>query len=294
MLPRAGFLYALAAAFLFGAGAPLSKIFLQEIDPWILAGILYLGAGLALLVLFLVRRLCRRPSNDASLFRTKNLVWLAGSTFFGGIVAPVLLMKGLARMEGTTASLFLNVEMVFTVAIAGLVFKEILGGRFIAGMIAILAGSILLSWTGKTGLPSILGPLFVTGACLAWGIDNNFTREISDQDPLQIGAIKCLVAGGANITLSLEFHDKLPGVLVCGLAGLVGVFSYGISLACFILALRQIGASRTSAYFSLAPFFGAGLSVVLLGDPLTTRLLAAGFLMGLGAWICATEGTRCP
>ncbi len=286
-----GFLYALVAAFLFGAGNPVSKWLLGSLDPWLLAGILYLGAGAGLLAIRCGVVYFGKQDLGPALKRP-DLPWLLASTVVGGILAPVLLMKGLAETEASVASLFFNLETIFTVAIAGLVFKERLGGRFLAAMILMLGGSVFLSWTPHATVRSLLGPLLVAGACFGWAVDNNVTREISKSDPLQIGLIKCLVAGAVNIGLALWFQAPLPPAKVWAVAGSVGVFSYGVSLSCFIMALRHIGASRTSVFFSLVPFIGAGLSILFLGEDFSLRLVGAGLLMGLGAWVCITEKTN--
>jgi drug/metabolite transporter (DMT)-like permease len=285
---RSGFLYALAAAFLFGTSTPLAKLFLADMSPWALAGILYLGSGAGLLILWIFRSLIAPPSKRFALTR-KDLPSLAGLTLFGGVLAPILLMNGLARTEAAESSLLLNLETVFTVALAWFVFQEPFNRRVLTGMVLILSGAVLLSWPDRPVIGRFWGPLMVAGACLCWAIDNNITRRISEKDPLEIAVIKSLVAGVTNIGLALALGATFPRPAVWTSAGVVGFFCCGVSLYCFILALRHIGTARTSALFSLAPFVGTAMSILLLGYPLSYRIFGAGLLMGLGVWAYLSE-----
>jgi drug/metabolite transporter (DMT)-like permease len=281
----AGIPAALASAALFGASTPLAKLLLGAIDPWLLAGTLYLGAGLGLAI---ARPLLRRLGSEEAPLRRTDLPWLGAVIFFGGVLAPVLLMLGLARTEAAAAALLLNLESVATLAIAWLVFRENVDQRIFAGAMAILAGAIVLSWSGG-GVGQGWGAVAIAGACLAWGIDNNLTRKLSAADPVQIAMLKGLVAGPVNLALALAQGASLPplGPLLGG--SLVGFFGYGASLALFILALRHLGTARTGAYFATAPFVGAILAVPMFGEPVTFRLLLAGTLMAWGVWLHLTE-----
>jgi len=279
--------FALASAALFGASTPLAKLLLGAVDPWLLAGVLYLGAGLGLA---LVRPWLRRlgeGAEEAPLRRT-DLPWLAAVVLFGGVLGPVLLMLGLARTGAAAAALLLNLESLATLAIAWLIFRENVDRRIFLGAVAILVGAAVLSWSGKqVGLNR--GALLVTGACLCWGIDNNLTRKLSAADPVQIAMVKGLIAGPVNLLLALAQGASLPAVGPLLGALLVGFLGYGASLALFILALRHLGTARTGAYFATAPFVGALLAIPLFGEPVTPLLLAAGGLMGLGVWLHLTE-----
>jgi drug/metabolite transporter (DMT)-like permease len=217
-----------------------------------------------------------------------DLPWLALAIVTGGIVGPVLLMWGLTLTSASSAALLLNLEGLATMGIAWLVYKENVDRRLLIGAFSILAGAVLLSWQGQ-GVAFSLGALLVAGACLAWGLDNNFTRKISAADPVMIAMVKGLVAGTVNIGLALAAGASLPAVPTISAAAAVGFFGIGLSLVLFILALRYLGTARTGAYFSLAPFIGALLAVALLNEPLTTRLLAAGILMGIGLWLHLSE-----
>lgn len=210
----------------------------------------------------------------------RDRLWLLLVILFGGLLGPVLLMLGLARTDAAAASLLLNLESLATLGIAWLVFREHVDRRLLLGATAIVVGALLLSWQGKVQFG--WGPLAIAAACLAWGIDNNLTRKLSAADPRQITQAKGLVAGSVNLLLALIGGATLPGLEIILAAGLVGVFGYGISLVCFILALRHLGAARTGAYFSSAPFIGAAVAVALLGAPVTVQLLGAGALMAVG------------
>lgn len=278
---------ALGSAVLFGASAPLSKLLLGSVNPWLLAGILYLGAGLGLGLFHLGRRVVGLPSVEAPLTRS-DLPWLGAVVLFGGVLGPLLLMLGLSLTSASTGSLLLNLEGLATMAIAWLVFRENVDRRLLLGALAILAGAVLLTWNGVS-VQLDLGAALIAGACLAWGIDNNLTRKLSSADPVQIAMIKGLVAGSVNLGLALATGAAVPpaGFILAG--GVVGFFGIGVSLVMFMLGLRYLGTARTGAYFSLAPFIGAALALALLAEPLTVALTAAGVLMGFGLWVHLTE-----
>ena len=172
--------------------------------------------------------------------------------------------------------------------IAWVVFRENVDHRLLLGAMAILAGAVLLSWTG-TAKGAGLGALAIVGACVAWGVDNNLTRKLSSADPVQIAMIKGLVAGITNVVLALLIGAHLPSLPELGGAAILGFFGYGVSLVLFVFGLRYLGTARTGAYFSTAPFIGAVLAVVLLHEPLTLKLLIAGALMALGLYLHLTE-----
>lgn len=281
-----GAAFALAAALLFGASTPLAKLLLGQVSPVLLAGLLYLGSGLGLTLLFLVRR--RTARSEAPLTRA-DAPWLAGAVFFGGVLGPVLLMFGLRATPAAAASLLLNLEAVFTALLAWFAFHENVDRRIALGMLLIIAGGALLSWPGGAGMRLPVGSLLVAGACLCWAIDNNLTQKVSAGDPLQIAAIKGAAAGTVNLAVALWLGARLPSAPILAGALLVGLFGYGISLVLFVLALRHVGTARTGAYFSLAPFVGAAVSLPLLREPIGWPFLLAAALMGLGVWLHLTE-----
>ena len=278
---------ALGSAVLFGAAAPLSKLLIGAVDPWLLAGILYLGAGIGLTIVHRGRSLVGLPSPEASL-RRADWPWLAPVIVFGGMLGPLFLMLGLSLTTASSGSLLLNLEGLATMAIAWLVFRENVDRKLILGAGAILAGAIMLSWTGD-GLRLDTGSLFIAAACLSWGIDNNLTRKLSSADPVQIAMIKGLVAGTTNLVLALSLGATMPGASLVAAGALVGFFGVGISLVMFMLGLRHLGTARTGAYFSLAPFIGALLAIVLFREPLTMQLVGAGLLMAIGLYLHLAE-----
>ena len=281
-----GVTLALLSAALFGASTPLAKIMLGGVNPWMLAGLLYLGAGIGLAAVHLGRNALRLPAIEAPL-RRSDLPWLAAVILAGGILGPVFLMFGLARTDAAAASLLLNVEGLATMGIAWLIFRENVDRRLLLGAFAILAGAALLSWQGRASFD--WGAVLIVAASVSWGIDNNLTRKLSSADPVQIAMLKGLVAGTVNLTLALAQGASLPDTGTILAAGVVGFLGYGVSLALFVLGLRHLGTARTGAYFSLAPFIGALLSLTLLHEPLTLRLIAAACLMACGLWLHLTE-----
>jgi drug/metabolite transporter (DMT)-like permease len=281
---------AVVSAALFGASTPLAKALLGGgVSPWLLAGLLYLGSGFGLAILHYGRRLIGRASTEAPLAR-RDWGWMALVVLSGGVIGPVLLMLGLATTPASSAALLLNLEGLATMAIAWLVFRENVDRRLLLGAAAILAGALLLSWQDGSGSAGVgVGSLFIAGACLAWGIDNNLTRKVSASDPVQIAMIKGLVAGAVNLGLALAVGARLPEAGLLAGAGVVGFLGYGVSLVLFVLSLRFLGTARTGAYFSTAPFIGALLAVFMFAEPITWRLMLASLLMGIGLYLHLVE-----
>jgi drug/metabolite transporter (DMT)-like permease len=274
---------ALGAAVLFGAGTPFAKLLLDTVNPWLMAGLLYLGSGLGLSALrFFKRTPSVRPARA-------DWPWLAGAIFAGGVVGPVLLMFGLSGMPASGASLLLNAEGVFTALLAWFAFRENVDRRIALGMAAIVAGAVVLSWPGEARFGDALPALAVLGACLAWALDNNLTRRVSLADATWIAALKGWVAGTVNLAIAAATVEVWPAWWAMLAAGTVGWLAYGVSLALFVVGLRHLGAARTGAYFSVAPFVGAVVALPLLGEAITPRLAVAGGLMAFGVWLHLTE-----
>jgi drug/metabolite transporter (DMT)-like permease len=278
---------ALASAVLFGSSAPFAKLLLGSTDPQLLAGLLYLGAGVGLAISQAVRSWLGIGASQAPL-RRADMLWLIAIVVFGGVIGPLLLMLGLARTSAASGSLLLNLEGLATMAIAWIVFRENVDRRLLLGAASILAGAFVLSWQGQ-GLRIDGGGLLIAGACLAWGVDNNLTRKLSSADPVVIALIKGLAAGGVNFTLALLLGARLPSFGATCAALVVGFFGVGVSLVLFVLALRHLGSARTGAYFSLAPFLGALIAIPLLSEPVTAPLIVAGAFMGVGLWLHVIE-----
>ncbi len=279
---------ALAAAVLFGASAPLAKLLLANAAPQLLAGLLYLGSGIGLGVVWLRARHSAELVRETALTR-RDVPWLTGAVAFGGVLGPLLLMIGLTRTPASGASLLLNLEGVLTALLAWFVFRENFDRRIALGMLAIVTGGVLLSWEGRVSWGGLTGPLAVAGACLCWAIDNNLTQKVSAGDPVQITMIKGLVAGTVNTAIAFLLGASLPAAPVAFAALVLGLLSYGVSLVFFVLALRHLGTARTGAYFSTAPFVGALLSLIIFRERPTTLLIVAAILMGIGVWLHFTE-----
>lgn len=280
---RRAIVFALLSAVLFGASTPLAKILVGATGPLMLAGLLYLGAGVGLFAWLAVRgrfKAIARP----------DLPWLAGAVLAGGIAGPALLMFGLGRTDGATASLLLNLEAVLTAAIAWVAFRENVDRRVFAGMVAIVAGGAVLSFQGTPHLET--GTILIAAACLAWALDNNLTRRISGGDATTLACIKGLTAGSANLALAFMQGAYLPAPGLIAAAAVVGLLGYGVSLVLFIVALRELGTARTAAYFSVAPFFGAALALFLMAETPALAFWIALALMAFGVCLHIAERHR--
>ncbi len=280
---------ALGSAALFGLSTPLAKILVGTVSPLLLAGLLYAGSGLGLSLVLVGRRLWTPRESSISLPRRGEWLWLAGAIFFGGVAGPAALMYGLVSSAASTASLLLNLEAVFTALLAWFLFRENFDRRIMLGMFTIVAGGALLVWTPGEQSEASFGLVLIALACFCWAIDNNLTRKVSTSDAMLVAGLKGLVAGAVNVGLALLVGQTLPPLGVLSLAMAVGFVGYGVSLVMFVLALRHLGTARTAAYFSVAPFFGAAFAVLLQGDTVTFRLIAAGLLMAAGVWLHLTE-----
>mgnify|MGYP002713042417 CR=1 FL=1 len=290
MTMKPGIAAALTAALLFGVSTPLAKLLVAKVPPQALAGLLYLGSGIGLLSWRWLRRHGSTIVGDreAPLARA-DWRWMAGAILAGGIVAPLLLMFGLARTNASTAALLLNFEGVFTAVLAWFVFHENLDRRIATGFFLIVLAGALLSWEGtpEGGLP--IGSMAVMAACLAWALDNNLTQRVSGSDPVQVAGIKGLVAGGINLLLAtLAGWTPTPFPLLLAALG-VGFLGYGVSLSLFVWALRHLGTARTGAYFSVAPFFGAATALMMLAERPSSLFWVAAALMAVGVWLHITE-----
>ena len=291
---KPGVLAALASALLFGAGTPLAKVLLDSVSPWLLASLLYLGSGVGL---GLYRALRPAGSQQGWLppLEKGQGRWLAAAVLCGGVIAPVLLMAGLAYLPASHAALLLNAEAVLTAVIAWVVFRENVDRRIALGMGAIVAGALVLSWPTGDASPAnwstalVWPSLAVLAACFFWALDNNFTRKVALADAAWIASVKGLAAGVTNLLLALGLGASWPGLGQVSAALVVGFFAYGVSLTLFVVGLRHLGTARSGAYFSCAPFAGALLAVLLLGETVSWPLLVASGLMAVGVWLHLTE-----
>ncbi|MFV0412629.1 MAG: EamA family transporter [Oscillospiraceae bacterium] len=278
--------FAVLAALCYGISAPISKLLLTSLPPTFMAALLYLGAGLGMLA---VGRL--RPGTEQKKeapITKKELPYVIAMVLLD-IAAPILLLLGLSLTTPATAALLNNFEIVATTVIALVVFKEAVGPRMWAAIALITLASILLSVENPAGLSFSPGALLVLLACVCWGVENNCTRVLSAKNPLEIVVVKGFGSGLGSLAIALALgqYALRPGPIA--LALLVGFVAYGLSIYFYILAQRQLGAARTSAYYAFAPFIGAGLSFAIFRQLPTVLYLAAFGVMVAGAYLAATE-----
>jgi len=275
---------ALLAAALFGISAPISKALLGEIAPIPMAALLYLGSGIGtwLLTLF------QTQDAEAKLSRA-DVPWLMGALLSGGVAAPIVLMFSLQITPAATAALLLNFESIATTLIAGLLYHESVGKRTWQSVGLVSLSSMLLSLDTQSAWGISLGAVGVLVACILWGIDNTATRNISAKNPLTIVMVKGLGAGTFSLILALLVQQPLPRLVpLLGALGL-GALSYGVGITLYIHALRGLGAARTSALYSTAPFIGMLFSFVLFRETPTAQFLSAFVVMALGTWLLVNE-----
>lgn len=284
--PGVGF--AIAAPLLYSTLVPLSKIFLRQVDAWMLAGLLDLGAGLGMVMVYLLREAVRRRPIKNGLAEG-DWRWFGASIFAGGLLGPVLQTYGIAHSMAASASLLLNLEGVFTGLIAWIIFKEPFNKRVAWGLATITSGSVILIGAGESMFKFSLGSLAVVGACLGWATASNLTHKISNRDPIQLVMLKTCVTGSLNVAFALAIGNTLPVLSVLGAIALTGFLCIGLTFLCYIMALRHVGTSRTGAFFSLFPFSGAILAIFILGEPVTPNLLVAGGLMAFGVCFCLNK-----
>lgn len=272
-----GTLLGLGAAVSFGVSTPISKGLLDSVAPQLLAGLLYLGAFLALAVLIPSRR--RSPE---ARIRRADLPRLGGLTLAGGIAAPVLLLVGLEQVQASTGSLLLNLEGPATLLLGLLVFREHLGRSAALGAACIFAGAVVLTLPGGAVGGELTGVLCIAAACACWGLDNNLTQSLTVRDPFAIVTAKTGVAATVNVSLALIFGAEIPGGTVLAGALALGAVAFGISVVLDAYALRLLGAARESAIFAVAPFVGAVMAWPILGERLGVQGFVAGTIMAIG------------
>ena len=277
---------ALAAALLFGGSTPLAKQLLRDTSPMLLAGLLYLGSGVGLSIARLLRDRGWRTPTLARL----EWLWLLLAIGFGGVLGPLLLMLGLARTPAAPASLLLNLEAVLTALLAWIAFRENTDRRIVLGMALIVAGAAALAARGAWYAHGFgWGAPLIALACLCWALDNNLTRKVSASDAMFLAAVKGLAAGAVNTGVALLLKERLPAPAGIAEAMTVGLLGYGVSLVLFVVALRGLGAARTGAYFSTAPFLGAAIAVFAFGEHPSPLFWLAAVLMGAGVWLHLQE-----
>lgn len=277
--------WAVLAAALYALNAPLSKLLLQDIGPTMMASLLYLGAGAGMLLLGLARRGLGQTHAEQRLTR-RDLPYTVGMVLLD-IAAPILLMTGLARTAPANASLLNNFEIVATSLIALAVFHEKISRRLWLAIGLITLSSMILSFEDASSLHFSAGSLFVLGACVCWGFENNCTRMMSQSDPLEIVVLKGFGSGLGSLAIALAAGEPLPPLHSLPAALLLGFVAYGLSIFFYVHAQRRLGAAKTSAYYAVAPFIGAGLSLLIFHELPGPAFLAALAIMAAGAYLAA-------
>lgn len=272
--------FALLAATLYAISSPLSKILLNEIPPVMMAALLYLGAGTGMLVVYLLRKHRSVIKNEAGLSK-KDIPFIIGMILLD-IAAPVFLMVGLNMTTAENVSLLNNFEIVSTVLIAMIVFKEHIGKKLWIAIGLISISSLILSIDGIRSFSLSLGSVFVLIACVCWGFENNFTRMISARDPMQIVIIKGFGSGTGSLLIALFLNEIATDLLYISLTLVLGFFAYGFSIYCYVKAQRLLGAAKTSAYYAVAPFIGVALSLLVFREKPTWAFVIALLIMALG------------
>ncbi len=279
--------YAILAALFYGFGTPLSKILLLHISPYLLSSLLYFGAGIGMLFVVFFSK-AQRKSKIINEFEKNDLKYIILMIVLD-IAAPILLMIGLLTTNASTASLLNNFEIVFTGIIAMIFFKEIVGRKMWVAISFIVVAGVMLTFEDFTGFHISIGALFVLGASLSWGLENNCTRMLSKGNPLHVIVIKGLGSGLGSLIIALVVNQASVIWYFVILALLLGFFSYGMSLYFYITAQRYLGAARTSAFYAIAPFVGSVFSFIVLKDSLSIIFGIAFILMIFGTYIAIKE-----
>lgn len=262
---RTGVIRCSIAAALFGISAPLASRLTDDMGAFTLAGLLYLGAALAVLP-----SIIRTPPSPTAMKASAK--HLTGAVVLGGAVGPVLLAAGLGVVPAATSSLLLNLELVFTTIVAGLVFREHIGRHVIIGTMLVVAGGVVLGWSGNPEFR--WGAVLIAGACLCWAFDNSITAALDRIAPAHITFVKGLIAGSVNVSIGLVTTDVPSWQPVCW-ALVIGAFGYGASITLWVTGARDLGAARGQLVFATAPFVGAIVAWVILTDPITVREVIA-------------------
>lgn len=281
-------LFAILAAALYAISSPVSKLLLKEVPPTFMASFLYLGAGIGMALVGLVRTVNGIESGEKRL-TTKEIPYTVGMIVLD-IAAPIFLMIGLTTATPENVSLLNNFEIVATSLIALFIFKERITKRLWSAIILITLASMILSMENTNSFSFSIGSIFVLLACTCWGLENNFTRKLSIKDPLQVVVIKGFGSGTGSLLIALAIHERVSNWLYIFAALLLGFLAYGMSIFFYIYAQRYLGAAKTSAYYAIAPFIGAGLSLLIFRDVPTLTFLVALVIMIVGTYLASIDG----
>jgi drug/metabolite transporter (DMT)-like permease len=283
-----GSLYGFASALLFGVSTPLCKLLLPGVGPLMLAALLYLGAAIVITIFRCISVLRRQPPTEARI-RGSDAPALCAIVGFGGVIGPVLMLLGLARISALSGSLLLNLETVFTIVLAVIIFREHLSRSSAVASALVISGALLMSYQPGPISGGSLGVVAIVGACLSWAIDNNVSQRLSLRDPVAVVHVKTVGAGVISLVLAFTTGRPLPTPTLLMGALVLGGLSYGASLICVMLALRDLGAAREAAWFSTAPFIGATLSIPIFGTLPTTWEMVGMIAMVAGVYLMVRE-----
>ncbi len=280
---RRAVLFAILAAALYALSSPLSKLLLQDVSPTMMASFLYLGAGIGMLIKRLMQKRMHRESGEMRLTKI-DLPYTVGMVALD-IAAPVFLMLGLKRSSSANVSLLNNFEIVATSVIALLLFNEKISKRLWGAIGLITLASTLLSVEDAGSFQFSIGSVFVILACICWGLENNCTRMLSQSDPVQIVIIKGFGSGLGSLIVALIVGEQLPSVTRLMLVLILGFVAYGLSVYFYVYAQRSLGAAKTSAYYAIAPFIGALLSLAIFRQIPSALFFIALVIMIVGTWL---------
>lgn len=289
---KAAVLLAILAASLYAISAPVSKLLLENVPPTMMAALLYLGAGIGLLMVGILGKLTGRAKKELPLTR-KELPFVIAMVALD-IAAPIFLMVGLQMTTAANASLLNNFEIVATSLIALFIFRETISRRLWGAIILMTLASMILSIEDLSSLSFSFGSLFVILACISWGFENNCTRVLSSKDPLQIVVIKGLGSGFGSLILALSLGQWVSEIRYVLMALVLGFFAYGLSVFFYVHAQRRLGAAKTSTYYAVAPFIGVLLSLLIFRQLPSLTFMIALSLMLLGAYFASTSGKALP
>jgi len=284
---KKGIFFAVLAAALYAVNSPFSKLLLEYMPSTMMAGVLYLGAGVGMCAVYFVRRLKGVTHTEERIGRA-DLPYTVAMIVLD-IAAPIFLLLGLSHTTAANASLLNNFEIVATALIALAVFKEKISPRLWVGIFFVTLSCALLSFEDVSGLEFSFGSLFILLACICWGIENNCTRRLSSKDPLQIVLLKGIFSGLGSVIIALVIGERITVLWSFFAVLAVGFVAYGLSIFFYVYAQRILGAARTSAYYAIAPFIGVFLSLIIFRDLPRVNFVVALVVMIAGAWLCAKD-----
>lgn len=280
---KKGIFLAILAATLYALSSPVSKVLLDYMPSTLIAGFLYVGAGIGMVIIAMLRKLSHSTEKEKSLTR-KELPYTIAMIVLD-IAAPISLLYGLTMTTAANASLLNNFEIVATALIALLVFKEAISQRLWLGIIFVTASCALLSFEDISSLQFNSGSLFVLLASVCWGLENNCTRKLSSKDPLQVVMLKGIFSGTGSILIGLFIGEQITALWTIPVVLLLGFVAYGLSIYFYVYAQRFLGAARTSAYYAVAPFISAFFSLLIFREVPGVMFISALILMIIGAWL---------